>query len=80
MKYTIYKDPLTHRSALLPLPSRFVEGDKFPIVATDRWFGSRVEYGHEHSMAGAPHVWRRFRRPYRTNGATDSKKAAALSN
>jgi hypothetical protein len=43
MKYTIYEDPLTHKFALLPLPSRFVEGDKVPIVATDQWFGSRVE-------------------------------------
>ena len=43
MKYTIYEDPLTHRFAFLPLPSRFVEGDELPLVATDRWFGSRVE-------------------------------------
>jgi hypothetical protein len=43
MKYTIYEDPLTHMFALLPLPSRFVEGDELPIPATDRWFGSRVE-------------------------------------
>lgn len=43
MKYTIYEDALTHKFALLPLPSGFVEGDKLPIVATDRWFGSRVE-------------------------------------
>jgi hypothetical protein len=43
MRYTLYEDPLTHRFALLPLPSRFVEGDKLPLVAVDRWFGSRVE-------------------------------------
>ena len=43
MRYTLYEDPLTHKFALLPLPSRFVEGDKLPIVAADRWFGSRVE-------------------------------------
>jgi hypothetical protein len=43
MKYTIYEDPVTHKFALLPLPSQFVEGDKLPIVATDRWFGSRGE-------------------------------------
>ena len=43
MRYTLYEDPLTHRFALLPLPSRFVEGDEFPIPTTDRWFGSRVE-------------------------------------
>jgi hypothetical protein len=43
MRYTIYEDPFTHRFAFLPLPSRFVDGDKLPIVATDRWFGSREE-------------------------------------
>jgi hypothetical protein len=43
MKYTIYEDPLTHKFALVPLPARFVDGDKLPIVATDRWFGSRAE-------------------------------------
>jgi hypothetical protein len=43
MKYTIYEDLLTHKFALLPLPSQFVEGDKLPIVVTDRWFGSRAE-------------------------------------
>ena len=43
MKYTIYEDPLTRRFALLPLPSRFVEGDRLPVVATGRWFGSSVE-------------------------------------
>jgi hypothetical protein len=43
MKYTIYEDPLTHKFALLPLPNRFVDGDKLPIVAIDRWFGSHAE-------------------------------------
>lgn len=43
MKYTIYEDSLTHQFALLPLPNGFVDGDKLPIVATDRWFGSRAE-------------------------------------
>jgi hypothetical protein len=43
MKYTIYEDPRTHRFALLPLPRRFVDGDKLPIDAADRWFGTRAE-------------------------------------
>ena len=43
MRYTIYEDPLTHKFALVPLPARFVEGDKLPGVTTDRWFGSRAE-------------------------------------
>lgn len=43
MKYTIYEDPLTHKFAFLQLPNRFVDGDKLPSVAADRWFGSREE-------------------------------------
>ena len=43
MKYTIYEDPRTHKFALVALPNRFVEGDKLPVVATERWFGSRAE-------------------------------------
>ena len=41
MKYAIYEDPVTHRFAHLPLPSRFVAGDELPDVVTDRWFESR---------------------------------------
>ena len=43
MKYAIFEDPRTHRFAFLPVPNRFVEGDKLPPVATDRWFGSLAE-------------------------------------
>lgn len=43
MKYTIYEDPATHRFAFLPLPPRFANGDKFPVVATDWWFASHAE-------------------------------------
>lgn len=43
MKYTIYEDPRTHAFALVALPSRFVDGDKLPIIDVDRWFGSRDE-------------------------------------
>jgi len=42
MKYAIYEDPITHRFAHLPLPSRFVHGDALPAVVTDRWFDSRA--------------------------------------
>ena len=42
MKYTIYEDPLTHKFAFIPLPARFVDGDKLQIVA-NRWFGSHAE-------------------------------------
>jgi hypothetical protein len=40
MKYTIYKDPTTHRCAHLPLPRGFLVGDQLPAVVTDRWFES----------------------------------------
>ena len=47
MKYAIYEDPITHRFAHLPLPSRFVDGDELPAVVTDRWFES-----HDAALAG----------------------------
>ena len=40
MKYTIYKDPITHRFGHLPLPSRFVDGDRLPPIVIERWFES----------------------------------------
>ena len=43
MKYTLYEDPVTHKFAFLPLPNRFVVGDKLPVVVADRWFASREE-------------------------------------
>ena len=43
MKYAIYEDPLTHKFALLALPSQFVDGDTPPILDVDRWFSSREE-------------------------------------
>jgi hypothetical protein len=47
MKYAIYEDPITHRFAHLPLPSRYVDGDELPAVVTDRWFDS-----HDAALAG----------------------------
>jgi hypothetical protein len=43
MRYALYGDATTHKFALLQLPSGFVEGDKLPILATERWFDSREE-------------------------------------
>lgn len=40
MKYTIYEDPITHRFGHLPLPSRFVDGDRLPPIVIERWFES----------------------------------------
>jgi hypothetical protein len=47
MKYAIYEDPIAHRFAHLPLPSRFLDGDELPAVVTDRWFES-----HDTALAG----------------------------
>ena len=49
MKYTIYEDPITHRFGHLPLPSRFVDGDRLPPIAIARWFES-----HEAAVAALP--------------------------
>jgi hypothetical protein len=43
MRFTLYEDPVTHKYALLQLPDKFVDGDKLPILPTDRWFESREE-------------------------------------
>jgi hypothetical protein len=43
MKHTIYEDPITHKFAVVRLPSKFVEGDHVPIPPTARWFGTREE-------------------------------------
>ena len=43
MKHTIYEDPVTHKFALLRLPNKFIEGDKLPVSATDRWFDTRED-------------------------------------
>ena len=47
MKYTIYEDPITHRFGHLPLPSRFVGGDRLPPIVIERWFES-----HKAAVAG----------------------------
>ena len=43
MKHVIYEDPISRKFALVRLPDRFVDGDKLPILPTDRWFGTREE-------------------------------------
>jgi len=43
MKYTIYEDPVALKFALLRLPDKFIDGDRLPILPTDRWFDSREE-------------------------------------
>jgi hypothetical protein len=43
MKHTIYEDPITHRFAVVEVPSNFIEGDKLPIPATARWLTTRED-------------------------------------
>jgi hypothetical protein len=51
MKFTIYEDPATHKFAILPLPDKFIDGDKLVIPPTDRWFDS-----HEAAVAALPEL------------------------
>jgi hypothetical protein len=43
MKHVIYEDPISRKFALVRLPDRFVEGDRLPILTTERWFETREE-------------------------------------
>jgi hypothetical protein len=43
MRYTLYEHPVTHKFALVRLPSRFAADDKLPIPPTERWFDNRAE-------------------------------------
>ena len=43
MRYTLYEHPITHKFALVRLPSRFTDDDKLPILPTERWFDNRAE-------------------------------------
>ena len=43
VKHTLYEDPVTHKFALVRLPNNFIEGDKVPVLPTDRWFDTREE-------------------------------------
>lgn len=54
MKYAMYEDPVTHKFALVRLPDRFTEGDKLPILPTDRWFNS-----HDEAVAALPELLNR---------------------
>jgi len=54
MRYTIYEDPVTLKFAWLRLPNNFVNGDRLPILPTDRWFDSREE-----AVAALPELFNR---------------------
>lgn len=64
MKYALYEDPLTHKFAFFPLPSRFVDGDTLLTVASDRWFESHAE-----AIAALPELLNREEREPGLNGA-----------
>jgi hypothetical protein len=41
MKYAVYEHPVTHKFALVLLPTRFVEGDAVPLTNSEQWFDTR---------------------------------------
>lgn len=41
MRYTLYGHPVTRKFALVRLPYKFSDGDKLPILPTERWFDNR---------------------------------------
>ena len=43
MKYAVYENPHTHQFALVRLPPRFLEGDRLPVTATERWFPTKED-------------------------------------
>jgi hypothetical protein len=43
MRYTLYEHPVTHKFALIRLPDKFMDGDKLPLLPTERWFDDRDE-------------------------------------
>ena len=43
MKHALYEDPITHKFAVIRLPTRFSDGDTVPIPPTVRWFDTREE-------------------------------------
>ena len=43
MKHTIYENPITHKFAVIRLPSRFIEGDTIQVPPSARWFRTREE-------------------------------------
>ena len=43
MRHGLYEHPITHKFALIRLPSVFREGDEVAISRTPRWFETREE-------------------------------------
>ena len=43
MRHGLYEDPITHKFAVIRLPSVFREDDEVPIPPATRWFETRDE-------------------------------------
>jgi hypothetical protein len=43
MKHTLFEDPITHKFALIRVPNTFADGDRVPVLPTERWFSTRAE-------------------------------------
>lgn len=43
MRHGLYEDPITHKFAVIRLPSMFHDGDEVPIPRTPRWYETREE-------------------------------------
>jgi hypothetical protein len=43
MRHGLYEDPITHKFAVIRLPSMFCEGDEVAIPRRPRWFETREE-------------------------------------
>ena len=43
MRHGLYEDPITHKFAVIRLPSMFRDGDEVPRPLTPRWFETREE-------------------------------------
>ena len=43
MRHGLYEDPITHRFAVIRLPTMFRDGDEVSIPRTPRWFETREE-------------------------------------
>jgi hypothetical protein len=41
VKHALYEDPVTHKFAMVRLPTKFVVGDTLPVSPVDRWFDTR---------------------------------------
>jgi hypothetical protein len=43
VKYAIYEHAASRKFVLIELPDKFIEGDKVPLMPSDRWFESHEE-------------------------------------